>query len=396
VETIQNKGGAYAGLPEEAVFETTSCPPAFLEYMWYVILAYAMLGQVWGVVIPSVGGMLLAVLAATCFLSVVTQASRVYAPVALALLTGFSVIAVQFIFHSARSFDESIVFVGWLLNLIIVQALSSRRGFLKRFALASFAIGLGVLPYVQAGMDSRFTRAMATGTGISNPNALGMWFGFCTVYFVFLGMQFREHIVRAVCWSAGLGSLFVAALTVSRAPLLGVALAFVVGLRSALKSYFIPLLSFLILLLLVHLSGAFQETIDHFLTRGMEESGRGKLWPVALERLINSLWTGVGLEATPTWISSQSKPFNPHNGPLYIGLGAGIFPLICFLAYLARAGTGAFHMLQRGYVGETALIPPLVTFAIIEVMTLDFAFMSQWSVVVFGLAAAKRASVHEI
>jgi len=269
-----------------------------------------------------------------------------------------------------------------------------RPGFLKRFALAAFAIGLGVLPYMEASADARFVRAAATGTGISNPNALGMWFGFSTVYFLFWGMQSREIMLRGVCWAAGFGSLFMVTFTVSRGPLLGVALAFVVGLRSALKQYFVPLLSFLILLWVVYLSGAFQETVDHYLTRGMEESGRGKLWPVALARFVDSLWTGVGLENTSSWVS-QSKPLNPHNGLLYLGLGAGIFPLTCFLGYLTRAGIGVLHILRTADAGETSLLPPLVTFALIEMMTLDHAFMSQWAVVVFGLAATRRAALPE-
>jgi hypothetical protein len=384
-----NSPKIYTGFPQVASCETTSCPPAFLEYSWYLILAYAMLGPVWGVVIPSVGGALLIALAVACFFSVGAQT---FAPVALALLTGLSVIAVQFFFHSARSFDDSIIFVGWLCILIIAQALALRPGFFHRFALAAFIVGLGVLPYIQGIADNRFARAAATGTGISNPNALGMWFGFSTVYFVFCGMQSRELIFRAVCWTAGFCSFLMVTLTISRGPLFGVALAFVVGLRPALKRYFVPLLSFLIVLWLVYLTGVFRETIDNYATRGMEETGRGRLWPLALARFIDFPWTGVGLDETRIWVSSQTKPMNPHNGLLYLGLGAGIFPLACFIGYLARAGIGALHIMRRADVGEMALLPPLVTFALVEVMVLDHAFMSHWAVVVFGLAAVKQES----
>lgn len=36
--------------------EPVPSPPAIFEYTWYGILGYAMLGQAWGIVIPSVGG----------------------------------------------------------------------------------------------------------------------------------------------------------------------------------------------------------------------------------------------------------------------------------------------------------------------------------------------------
>ena len=143
-------------------------------------------------------------------------------------------------------------------------------------------------------------RVRASQTGISNPNSLGMWFGFCAVYFLFRGLQSRTLIMRAVYWAGALGSLYVVALTVSRGPLIGIVLACVVGLHSALKRSFFPVLSLVLLIWLVNESGVFQQAIDSYLMRGTEETGREKLWPLALERLLNSLWTGVGLEDIPT------------------------------------------------------------------------------------------------
>jgi O-antigen ligase len=387
--TRRNELGVYPSSFEVATSETTSYPPAFLEYMWYVSLAYAMLGQAWGVVIPSVGGALLAIIAAACFLSVGAQIRRVYAPVAFAFFTGFSVVAVQFFLHDEQALDHCMPFVGWLLTLIIVQALALSPGFLHRFALAALMIGLGVLPYAQARpADGGLIRVAASGTGISNPNALAMWFGFCTVYFIFLGLQSRKPMLRAVTWTVAFVSLFIVALTVSRGPLLGIALACVVGLRWALKRQLAPVLLLILLLWVVYASGAFQETIDYYLARGTEESGRGKVWPVALQRFLDSLWTGVGLEAIPTkGPSGSGKAITPHNGLLYIGLGAGIIPLLCFLGYFLRTGIGIRWIMRRVHTGEAALLPPLVTFALVEVMSLDLAFMSPWVVVVFGLAA---------
>lgn len=394
METTHEKLGVYPSFPEEPTYETAPSPPALFEYTWYVILAYATLGQAWGVVIPSVGGAALGLLAAACFLSVGAQISRVYAPVALALCTGVSVIAVQYFFFSAQDFNNSIAFVPWLFTLIIVQALSLRPGFLHRFGLVAFVIGLGVVPYLQAHDDGGLMRVRASHTGISNPNALGMWFGFCAVFFLFWGMQSRTLALRAVYWAGGLGSLLMVGLTVSRGPLLGLVLACIVGLRSVLKRHFAPVFSLVVLMWLVYISGVFQETIDAYFGRGSVESGREKLWPLALERLLNSLWTGVGLEDLPIPIR-VGQAMTPHNGLLYIGLAAGIIPLICFLGYLARAVSGSFRILRSVPAGEATLVAPLVTFALIEVMVLDTAFMSAWVVVALALAIAKRTPLPE-
>lgn len=386
MERTHEEPGVSAGFQEEATCETAPYPSAFLEYSWFVILAYATLGQAWGVVIPLVGGALMALLAAACLLSVGDQTLRVYAPFAWALCTGVFVIAVQFLFFSARSLDNSIVFIGWLLEAIIVQALALRPRFLHRFALAASVIGLGALPYMNLDSGVGFVRARAAETGIGNANSMGMWFGFLAVYFLFIGVQSRTLILRAVYWAGALGSLYVVGLTVSRGPLLGILLACVVGLHSVLKRSFYPVLSLVLLMWLVYESGLFQQAVDSYTVRGTVETGRGKVWPLALERLFDSPWTGVGMEAIPTLVAWR-RAITPHNALLYIGLAAGIIPVICFLGYLARAVSGALHIMRRVPAGEATFIPPLVTFALIELMSLDTAFMSAWVVTVFALAS---------
>ena len=176
--------------------------------------------------------------------------------------------------------------------------------------------------------------------------------------------------------------------------LLGIVLACVVGLRSALKRSFFPVLSLVLLMWLVYESGVFQQAVDSYTARGTVETGRGKVWPLALERLFDSPWTGVGLEAIYTSVAWR-RAITPHNGLLYIGLAAGIIPVICFLGYLARAVRGALHILRRVHAGEPTLVPPLVTFALIELMSLDTAFMSAWVVTVFALAVVNRTPLHE-
>lgn len=368
--------------------EMAVCPPAFLEYTWYVSLIYATLGQVWGIVIPSVGGVALVLLAGGCWLSVSEQALQVYKPIASAILTGILMIVIQLLFHkeSPEAWTEGIIVVNWIALLIIAQSLALRPQFLQRFALVAFAVGLAALPYLNVRSIGGVSRAWASGTGLSNPNTLGMWFGFCTVYFIFWGFQAKHMVLRISSWATALGCLYVVSLTVSRAPLLAAALACVVGLRPALQRNFAPLLLLILFVICVYASGIFDEKIEYYLTRGTEESGRERLWPAALDRLSESPWIGVGFDGVRIPFG-HNRLMIPHNGFLHIALAAGIIPVICFVAYLSRVGIGTLHIMRGSYSGELALLPPVVVFALFETMMLDFAFVSPWTAVVFGLAA---------
>ncbi len=368
--------------PESGVY-----PPAFLEYAWYVNLIYMFLGQAWGIVIPWVGGVIWVVVAAGCFLSVHAQALRVYKPVALALGTGILMIAIQLLFHgeSGITWQKCIDFLAWIAMLITAQALSLRPRFLQRFALVAFGIGLASVPFIQTRSAGTAVRAWALGTGIGNPNALGMWFGFCTVYFIFVGLHSKKPMFRAVYWIVAVGSLYMVLLSVSRAPLLGIILGCIVGLRPILKRAFAPLFSLVLLICLVHLSGVFADEFESYFVRGAEETGREVLWSVGMERFLDAPWIGYGLGDIR--VMRNGRLMNPHNGLLYIALGAGILPLVCFIGYLAQAGIGALRIMWIVNEGESALLPPLVVFALIEIMVLDHAFLSPWAVVILGMAA---------
>lgn len=366
------------------------CPPALLEYAWYVSLVYAYLGAAWGIAVPAVGGAILVLLAVACVLSIGDRVISLCRPVAWGFYTGISVVLIEVIFHDLTegAMPELIAFVGWLALLIIVQTLALRPNFLHHFALVALVIGIASLPYLNVRSVGGVVRAWASGTGISNPNVLGMWFGFCAVYFLFWGFQCRTFVWRAASWGVAVGSFYIVTLTVSRAPLLGIALACIVGFRSALKRSFVPVVSFVLVLCLVYASGVFDEELGQYASRGIEESGRGRLWPAAVERIFNSPWVGVGLDDIRIRTRS-GKEMNPHNPVLHIALGAGLIPVICFLGYLVRVGFGVRGMMQRVQVGEASLLLPLVAFGMFELMMLDMAFMTPWVVVIFGLVAGR-------
>lgn len=364
-------------------------PPVYLEYAWYASIAYATLGQVLGVVIPIIGGALLVLVTAACVYHVGDRVFQVYAPVKWALGTVASVIVITIIFYDERAVEGSYIFVTWLCTMVIAQTLSLRPGLLQRFACVAFAIGLGALPFMTARNLGGITRVWGAG-GISNPNVLGMWFGLCAVFFLFWGLQSRKTFERAVSWVLAVGCLYVILLSVSRGAILAVMVACIVGLRSVLQRYFIPLLLLVLLLWGVYESGVFQPLIDQFVTRGAEKSGREKLWAMGLERLLDSPWIGVGLHDMKMPLSGH-RYANPHNGLLHIALAAGILPLICYLVYLARVGAGTLRMIRRPKADQDVLLPPLVAFALLQIMVGDYNFMSAWVVVVFALATVRQS-----
>lgn len=390
--TTRDDHGDHMQVAERRGKGMISYPPVFLEYVFYGSLTYAYLGQAWGIVIPAVGGVVLLLNAVACLLIVGVQNIRVYQPVALALCTGALVIVIQLLFHAqtAQAVGEGIGIITWLEIIIIVQSLSLRPGFLHRFALVALVIGISCLPYITLRKVGDIVRAWASGTGLSNPNVLGQWFGFCFVYLLFWSIQSKETFLRMVALAAAVVCLYIVALSVSRAPLVGIALACIVGFRSALKRSFVPLVSISLLVGLVYVSGVFDEEINHYTTRGAEETGRGRLWPQALERILGSPWIGLGLgETRIPPVSATGRWHNPHNSFLYLASAAGIFPLISYLQYLTRVAIGSLHIIRRMPVGEDAFLPPLVAFALFEMVVDHYAFMSPWTVVVCCLTVVR-------
>jgi hypothetical protein len=228
-------------------------------------------------------------------------------------------------------------------------------------------------------------RAGAYGTGISNSNVLGLWFGFCCVYFLVFGLETRRIVARAASWFIAFGCLYVVGLTVSRGPLLAVGIATIVTLRQTLKDSFKPLLFFVVFSWIVYESGVFDKVTYYYFARGLEETGRGIFWPIAFQRFLNSPWVGVGLAEIYTFVGPRVN--TPHNGVLFLALASGVIPAAFFLAYLFRAASGAFHSDHQQFPAAKFLLP-LVTFALLEIMILDTAFMSPWSVVVLSLAVS--------
>lgn len=365
---------------------SASVPPAFYEYSFYAVMTYAHLGQAWGVNVPSLGATVLVLLAVGCLVSVHTRMVEAFAPIGFALCCGIGVIAVQVGLHSEEPIDETTPFVTWLLMLVIVGTLSMRPGFLHRFALAAFGMGLLTLPFLSMDYGDGVLRASVRGTGLSNPNVLALWFGFCYVYFLVFSIQTKHLIVRIMAAVVACGCLYVVGITVSRGALLGLGVASVTAFHRSLKQHFLPVLSLVIVIWIVFESGLFDQATDAFFERGMQETGRGIIWPLVFERFLDSPWEGVGLAHIHTPLGL--KAVYPHNGILYVALASGIIPLAFFLAYLLRASWMTFRA-DAKWFPEGRFLPPLLALTFAEIMVADESFMSPWIIVVLTYAVSR-------
>jgi len=370
-------------------------PPYYIEYGFYAILFYGMFSYALGIAFPLIGGGGILGLAVLCAIHFGSRSRKLYNPIALALGCAISVLLLQSLVYQESLMNGDLrSYTTWALSLIIVQALSFRQGFFHRFAIFAFLLGCATLPWLETyGSTDELTRwGVSHDVGLANPNIFGMWFGFCSVYFIVLGLETRNNnIVRLASWSVGLLSLFLVAITVSRTPLVGVAIATVVAFQKVLKRSFLPILILLFLTWIIFATGLFDEVLGYYTERGTKESGRSILWAMGFDMFMESWWGGYGISHSYV-PAPNGRAGTPHNALLYIGLSSGIISVVFFVGYLGRAGLRAF----RSRVSKNPLAPfllPLYLFALLEMMTLDTVFMSPWVMVIFSAAmGAGRAS----
>jgi hypothetical protein len=150
-------------------------------------------------------------------------------------------------------------------------------------------------------------------------------------------------------------------------------------MRHTLKRGFLPILLVVLLGFGFSVSGIFDQIVGNYEERGSEDSGRFALWPLAVERLIDSPLAGV--EDIATYVPEFMKEITPHNGFLYIGLTAGVLPLILFTAYWVNAFRGAFK-LSKGAMQDAPFQLPLIIYIFIISSFSATGFMYPWAIVV--------------
>lgn len=369
-------------------------PGKAVEILFYAFLFYSILGPVLKLSFSFAGAGMLVLLAAACVIRTGWRGRALYRPLILPFASGISLLFVQLAVHG-ESLNEPTcrAFITWMLGVMIVQSLSVRPGFLHRFTLIIFFIGLVTLPYLEfsaAGLSvERASIDEAVSGNLANSNGLAEWFGFCAVYFVILGLETKHNLVRIGSWLLGAACLYVVALTVSRGAILATVLAIAFAIQHLLKRGFVPVLLLIVFTWIVVESGLFAQMTTSYSARATEETGRFLVWPLALERFVNSPLVGVGTSAVPTYVLERGKSYTPHNSFIYLGLASGIFPLGFFIAFCVSMARSRF---SQSELQDAAFRKSLFIFTLAVSLVGDLSFMSPWGLLAFspGLAAVVK------
>jgi O-antigen ligase len=387
-----NPARASYPLASSSTYPRSRMPSQSLEYGYYLSIFYMVMSPALGLSVSLLGAAFLAALAGFCFRRVGRNARVVFSPLVFPSSCAASVLLIHTLVHGDSILQSnSRNFITWILALVVVQSLVLRPGFLRRFAIALFLLGLCMLPYMNlyggAG-DDRF--GLEGGVAFGNPNDLAAFFGFCCLYFTIAGIETRQLLIRAASWLAATVSLYVVGLTVSRGPLFALAVALVVGARRFLKRGFIPMLLLVLGVGLGYISGLFDQALASYQNRLTVDTGRLSVWPAALERFENSPWFGVGISDLPSYVPGADRPYMPHNGFLCVGLAGGVVPLLLFVGYWWRSGRLAFAKARRS-LPDGIFCGPLWLYAFLVSMQLDFVFMAPWVAVILANAMSRAS-----
>jgi O-antigen ligase len=355
-------------------------PSALVEYGFYFYMFYTILGGVFGLWINNLASAFLVLLFILCLSDIGTQAMTIIRLVAYPLFCGFVYMFVQFVVFEEPSIDTYRAFIIWMLSLFVMQVLAFRANFLHRFVAVMLLLGLVALPYIrfyQAGAAAQ-RAGLSKGIGFGGTNAMGEWYGFCAVYFFVLGLTTTKNIYRIPSFLIAVGCLYVVTLTVSRGPLLAIAVVLVIASRRFLKDGFVPLLILMCLAGIVIETGLFDETAKFYAARGTEETGRLAVWPVIIESFLESPIVGIGHSHTGAFTESGSF-VTPHNAFLYLAQTSGIVPLVFFVAYWLRAGRAALEAdIEKSR--EAMFYIPLFAFSFLLINASAFGFMQPWAI----------------
>lgn len=356
------------------------------ELGYSFVVFYAVLGAPLGLTVGNVGvGILMLLVLGLYVAEAGSSIFTILKQINWALASGVSYLLIQFLIHDESSSQLYVRNVGiWIPSLIVVQWLVGREQFLHRFAFVTIALGFAMLPYMNLNGGGAYQRfGLDSEVGFGNPNDLGCWYGFGSLYLALAGFGARTTAMRIFCWICGLVCLYLITLTISRSPLIGMAAALLVASRRLFKE------SFPLLLLLGGLTygamvlGVFDVALKSYGIRATEETGRFQIWPILLEKFLNSALVGVGASHAGA-IGPRGDYITAHNGFLLIGVSSGIIPVVLFLGQWVKAAIAAMRAYVENWAGSEFQLPLLV-YALLITNTGNQSFMAPWAIVCLAL-----------
>lgn len=362
-----------------------------VEYGYYFVIFYTILGAPLGLILMgSIGsGFLLIPILALCFVALgPTLLATLYTAWA-PLACGAVYLFIQLGLHGESLYGMYVYQFGpWLISVAIVQVLAIHRpNFLNRFIWFTFFMGLAMLPFMSLSQGAAYERVeMNQEMGYANGNAVAGWFGFCVVCLVIKGYIEKNLAARLVMWVCAVFSLYVVTLTISRGALLAITGALVVASKRLLKGGFLPLILLAALLGGLMVLGFFDQAVRSYSIRAGEETGRFRVWPLLIERFLNSPLIGVGASHAGA-VTSTGKYVTPHNGFLLFAVASGIVPLILFCSYILQSALEALRA-GRSDHEQAVFYLPLVIYAMLIVFAGNMEFGAPWAMVSLALPVA--------
>jgi hypothetical protein len=385
----------FASVNEE-IDEPLAASLAPAEYGYYFVIFYTVLGIPLGLILTGgIGsGFLMIPVAALCVLALGRSFLKVIQTAWIPIACGSSYLFIQVALHGESMYAMYVYQFGpWLFSVVVVQALAMHRPkFLHRFAWFMVFMGLATLPFMTVAQVGEYQRfGMERGVGNSNANAVAATFGFCALYLTIKGYVETRPAYRVATWIMAVASMYVVTLTVSRGALLAVAASLLVAGRRLWKVGVLPLLLFATLVAGLIQFGVFDQAIDSYGRRAGEETGRLKVWPLLIEKFLDSPVIGVGASRVGTWIRPD-KYTTPHNSFLLFAVASGIVPLGLFCLYCYRSGITAI----RANIDDkdSMFYLPLVVYTVLITSAGNMDFMAPWAVV--SLAAPSAVGVRQM
>jgi hypothetical protein len=364
-----------------------------VEYAYYFGCFYTVLGPPFGLILAGgIGsGFLLIPVLMLCFVALGASVQRVLQTAWVAITCGVSYLFIQLALHGESIYGAYVYQFGpWLISVVIVQALAMHRpDFLHRFAVFTFLLALGTLPFMSLHAGGQYERLVVEqGVGNANSNAIAAWFGFCGLYMTIKGYVESRPAYRLAIWLMALVSLYIVTLTVSRGALVAVAASLLVTSRRLLKRGVLPLLLLFGLLFGLLELGVFDQAFQYYSLRAGEETGRLKVWPLLIEKFLSSPMIGVGASQAGT-IVSTGRFVTPHNTFLLFAVASGIVPLVLFCVYCFRSVMAAIRV---GTTDHNSLFHlPLSVYAVLITCAGNLDFMEPWAVVSLTVPFAASA-----
>ncbi|HQY58806.1 MAG: O-antigen ligase family protein [Nitrospira sp.] len=386
--------GAAKLMGGQIVSMTPSCEePPFLsglsasEVGYYFVIFYTVLGGPLRLTVGNIGvGFLMLFLLTLWFVQNAASCGLVLKQAGLALGCGITYLLIQLLVHDESSTQLYVRGFGiWLPALVVVQWLSNQPGFLRRFAFFTVAMGFAMIPFmkisVSAGLYQRI--GLESGVGFANPNDLGYWYGFCALYLILAGFSTSVAGSRILYWAFGLVCLYLVTLTLSRSPLIAIAIAIMVASRRLLREGFLLLFLLGGLVYAAIQLGVFDAALKSYGLRAGEETGRTTVWPILIDAFLNSPMVGLGASHAGMFVP-DGRFFTPHNGFLLIAVSSGVVPLMFFIAHCIKAAKAAFLSTARN-MPDSIYYLPLLTYVLLVVNTSNGTFMAPWAMVSIAL-----------